>query len=221
MTGRLWVLGDSWTDPEWFAWGWSAGWPTLVAQRLGLGLVNSGSSGAGYAWANSERELFGVEAARGIGAGADAVIVWGSVNDWANGQTPAAVGAAAADTYRLLRALCPGAPLLVYGPQWWETPPDAGMYPHRDAVRDAAADAGAPFVDPLHWFAGRPDLLDAAGWFGHPTRAGHAAIADRVAVDVLFALLPIADTEPIPDTAGWPAPWELTSPATLIAEEAP
>jgi lysophospholipase L1-like esterase len=51
----------------------------------------------------------------------------------------------------------------------------------RDILDTAALAAGAAFVDPLteRWFVGMPDLIGADGV--HPTDAGHAYLADKIA----------------------------------------
>ena len=51
----------------------------------------------------------------------------------------------------------------------------------RDALKYQAGVAGATFVDPIAagWFVGRPDLIGKDGV--HPTDAGHAYMADKIA----------------------------------------
>ena len=51
----------------------------------------------------------------------------------------------------------------------------------RDALDYQAGLAGATYVDPIAagWFVGRPDLIGADGV--HPTDAGHAYTADKIA----------------------------------------
>lgn len=206
MRGPLAVLGDSWTDPR-DPENIGCGWPQQVAARLGLGLTVAGMSGAGYVNSGDALSTFPVQAVRGAAVGASAVIVWGSVNDVAH--PPAAVYAAAVETYRLIRLAAPDAPLLVYGPQMWSTVPDPRLYAVGDAVRRAAVRAGALFADPLAWFAGHPELEDGSV---HPSCLGHDLIASRVAVDLLFALtaaMPVEGRPEISDGAGYPLPFEL------------
>jgi lysophospholipase L1-like esterase len=212
----LWVLGDSWTDPTVYPWAPAQGWPSLLAARLGLGLVNSGVSGTGYA-ATAGTPNFPAQAARGVGAGAHLVLVWGSLNDPNQGHTADETAAGAAATYALLRRLCPAAPLIVAGPQWGADPPPPELYAAREAVRAAAADAGATFLDPSGWLAGRPDLVLPDGL--HPNPAGHALIADRITPELLVALAePIPDLgAPWDDGTGWVAPYAIGSAATLPA----
>jgi lysophospholipase L1-like esterase len=51
----------------------------------------------------------------------------------------------------------------------------------RDTLRGQAKAIGAVFVDPLAegWFVGRPELIGADGV--HPTDAGHAYMAEKIA----------------------------------------
>jgi lysophospholipase L1-like esterase len=210
MPRRLWVVGDSWTDPAWGGWGWEAGWPTLVARRLGLDLVNSGKGGSGYVNVNGAGWTYPREVELGGGGGADAVIVWGSINDAA--YTGPAVQAAAARTLAAIRAACPEAVLLVYGPQYWDTPPWPGLAVITAAVRAAAQAAGAVFVDPLLWMQGRADLIDGTG---HPNQAGHRLLADRIDEDLLFAMGPERASSTPSWDGGYPAPW--TSPYAAAA----
>jgi phospholipase/lecithinase/hemolysin len=184
VTQRLWVIGDSWSDPRSYPWAPAQNWAALVAERLGVGLINSAVSGSGYAATNGTPN-FPAQAAQGTGAGADVVIVFGSLNDPLQGHTPDEVRAAAATTYGLIGRLCVGAPLLVVGPQWGALPLTPALLATRDAVAAAAAAAGADYIDPSSWFAGRPDLMLNDY---HPTPDGHAIIADRVGHDVGLAL---------------------------------
>lgn len=180
---RLWVLGDSWTDPRTYLWSPSSNWIAVLAARLGVGVVNSAASGAGYL--RNPGTTIPMQAAQGFGVGADAVIVFGSVNDPGQGFPAPDVGAAAAVTFGLIRRACPGAPLLVVGPQWNADPPPQALVDCRAAVAAAAATVGADFVDPSGWFTGRQELmLDA--W--HPIPAGHVLVADRLEHDVALAL---------------------------------
>jgi lysophospholipase L1-like esterase len=152
-----------------------------------------------------------LQAARGAGAGADLVIVWGSRNDPYAAAPPAEVHARAVDTYRMLRLACPAAPLLVCGPQWGATEPPGDLVATRNAVADAATSAGATFLDPSRWFIDRDDLMLPDGI--HPTAAGHAHAAELLSPELSALLAPPAgpDLEP---AAGWGTP--LAVPAATI-----
>lgn len=185
MGGRLWVLGDSWSDPWGYPWSPEFGWPQLLAARLDVGIINSALSGGGYL-AGAANNPFGVQAAHGAGAGADVVIAFGSLNDPNSGQPADAVGRRASVVFGLIGRLCPDAALIVVGPQWGAHERTAELLATVEAVAAAADTAGAPFVDPSGWFLGATKLL-IDPW--HPNQAGHATIADRLEHDVALALL--------------------------------
>jgi lysophospholipase L1-like esterase len=184
VTGRLWVLGDSWSDPRSYPWAPSGNWCALLTADLGVGLVNSAVSGAGYVQA-SGTPIFPAQAAQGAGAGADVVIVFGGVNDSNGNYTAEQIRAGAATTYGYARRLCPDAPLLVAGPQWGAAAPfPAGFATAQAAIRAAAAAAGADYLDVSQLLIGRPDLaLDQY----HPNPAGHAYLAQQIGHDVALA----------------------------------
>lgn len=208
MTRRLWVLGDSWTDPAYGGWAWADGFPRLLAASLGCGLTNSGLGGNGYVRVGGGNgSSIAMQAARGAGAGADTVLVWGSVNDRHADAPPLDVFTAATITYSYLTRACPGADLFVCGPQHNSAdPPPPLSYEHRDAVRAAAATAGARFIDPLGWFLGRPSLLDSTG---HPLPAGHELITQHLLPDLVWALAARpSGPDSTPEGPGLTVPWE-------------
>lgn len=213
MLRRLWVIGDSWTDPGWGGWGWQSGWPTLVSRRLGLTLVNSGRGGAGYVNPNGEGWTYPREVTLGGGYNADAVIIWGSINDsaWPLAQ----LRTVSAQVMTAVRAACPSAALLVYGPQYWDTQPWPGMALMTAEVRASAQEAGALFIDPLLWMQGRADLIDKTG---HPTQDGHRLLADRVEVDLLWAMGPARRPPEGAPAQTWQSP--LSAAAATLLEDA-
>lgn len=205
MSAPLWVLGDSWADPQSYTWAAASGWPSLLAARLGLGLVNSAVGGGGYCNGYSYPQ----QAARGAGAGAGALLCWGGIND--RGWPVEEVYQGARTTYGLLRRLCPSAPLLVVGPEWGADERPAVLLERIAAVRRAAAEVGAQFVDSSDWLLGRFDLmLDAI----HPTPEGHRLVAEALAPELLWLLA----TAPGPsrpgelEAGGWPAPYAAEEP---------
>lgn len=219
MTARLWVLGDSWEDPRTYPWAPACGWPSLLTRRLRLGLVNSGTAGSGYAAVRVAPPNFPAQAAQGAGAGADVVIVFGSLNDPADGRTPDEVTDGAAITFELIRRLCPAATLIVCGPQWGALPIPPELFAARDAVAAAATDAGALFVDVSRWLQGRPDLILPDGF--HPNPGGHALLADRLTPEVLFAVAaPTVARDSWGDEGGWVAPWQVEDAAVTSAPPA-
>ena len=60
----------------------------------------------------------------------------------------------------------------------------------RDVLHAQARAVGATFIDPIaeRWFVGRPDLIGEDGV--HPTDAGHAYMADKIA-PLIAARLPV------------------------------
>lgn len=159
------------------------GWPARVANAAGATLVNQAHSGSGYV--NSAASTFPYEAATSA-VPADVYVVFGGLNDL--GHDPEAVREAAVVTYRLLRYLSPGAALVVIGPQWpADWPQVEQMWPYRDAIRSAALDAGARYVDALHWFDGRPECMWDDG--KHPNEAyGQRRLGELITPHVLAAL---------------------------------
>ena len=71
-------------------------------------------------------------------------------------------------------------PELRPGP-WPTADPPPAVLTIRDSLRRQALAAGAVFIDPIAegWFVGRPDLIGGDGV--HPTDAGHAYMAERIA----------------------------------------
>jgi lysophospholipase L1-like esterase len=89
-----------------------------------------------------------------------------------------------------VRRVAPAARLLVIGPPWPTADVPPAVLQIRDVLRMTAGIAGATFVDPIAegWFVGRPELIGRDGV--HPTDAGHAFMADRIA-PLIGAQLPL------------------------------
>ena len=90
----------------------------------------------------------------------------------------------------MARRGAPTARLLVIGPPWPTDDVPDNVWRVRDALAAEAAAIGATFIDPLaeHWFVGRPELIGKDGI--HPTDAGHAYMADKIA-PLILAQLPL------------------------------
>ena len=71
--------------------------------------------------------------------------------------------------------------MLVIGPAWPTADPPRKVLRIRDTLAYVSSAVGAPFVDPIaeRWFVGQPGLIGADGV--HPTDAGHAYLADKIA----------------------------------------
>ncbi|MCU1587900.1 MAG: lysophospholipase L1-like esterase, partial [Frankiales bacterium] len=69
------------------------------------------------------------------------------------------------------------------GPFYPTMPPPAAVLATRDVLADVARYVGATFLDPIagNWLD--PSLIGPDGI--HPTNAGHAAIAARLAAELL------------------------------------
>ncbi|MFJ9244900.1 SGNH/GDSL hydrolase family protein [Streptomyces sp. NPDC101776] len=187
--GPLWfVYGDSITQ------GWSVSkpgltWPSLVADHLGLDLVNLGFAGA----ARGELPVADVV----VGSGAAAVTVAWGTNAWSS--LPAGANQIAETTRLFLTAVrqgLPDAPVTVVSPI---VRPDAEDTPNRfgarltdlrqaleSAVRAFAADTGDPRITLVPGL----DLVPAGQLVDgiHPGDEGHRALADGVTAHVAAGL---------------------------------
>lgn len=115
------------------------------------------------------------------------VVISGSRNDVI--AAPAEVLEAAKETFALVHRLAPAAALLAIGPTWGTVDPSPEILATRDAVREAALQAGAYFVDPIEqrWFAtGEPGLIGADNV--HPTDLANRRMADYLTPVFIEAL---------------------------------
>lgn len=183
------VYGDSFSVDAEVPWAHrEEAWPTLVGERTGATVVNRAIGGTGYVNDPSDYGTFAESVVRRPPVGADLVVLFGSVNDARAGHSADAVATGARLAMDAVRAIAPAAALLVIGPQWPTVPAIPALaIAHRDAVRAAAAARGVPFLDSLHWFQGRPDLIWADDI--HANADGLAFIAETVTPWVR-ALLP-------------------------------
>lgn len=183
-TTRIAVIGDSYTagsseggnGPR--AWPQIA-WQLLAAQGVEVEADVAAEGGAGYGQRGNGGSVFVDLTARAVRRGDDVVVFFGSRND--QPVDPQTLPALAADAYSLAHYAAPGAKLLVIGPPWPTASPPPVVLRIRDSLRDQAAAFGAVFIDPIAqgWFVGRPDLIGADGV--HPTDAGHAYLAAKIA----------------------------------------
>jgi hypothetical protein len=85
-------------------------------------------------------------------------------------------------TLDAVRAATRNAKIVVIGPVWSDPdPPNNVVLQTRDVIQTEAGLTGAIFIDPIAegWFMDRPDLIGSDGI--HPTDAGHAYMADKIA----------------------------------------
>lgn len=191
---RVLIFGDSWT------YGAAASVPTLgyayvLGEHLGWDTIVDGVSGSGYLRPGIEGGSFGERIAELDPAlDPDLVIVQGSINDRrlpAKGYRDAVTSA-----WDALAALYPRASFVILGPAPHVLPVQAATA-RIDRDLAALADArGWWYISPItdHWITAKnyADVIDTGIGRNHPSTAGHAYLADRVA-DALAAISSGAD----------------------------
>jgi hypothetical protein len=189
---RVAVIGDSYTTgsdqggqgPN--AWTVRS-WQTLARQGFQITPDVAAEGGAGYGVRGNHGSVFRDLTPAVVRPDDALVLFFGSRND--KGVDPAALAGSALDCFIFARAVAPSARLLVIGPPWptADVPPDVLQV--RDVLYAQARAMGATWIDPIaeRWFVGRPDLIGADGV--HPTDAGHAYMADKIA-PLIAAQLP-------------------------------
>jgi lysophospholipase L1-like esterase len=189
---RIVVIGDSYTggsdaggkgDANWAA----LVWKDLAADQLPVIPEVSGQGGSGYVQRGVAKTILGEEAARLVRPDDNVVVFFGGMNDGM--VTPEALSSAAHAAFQGVRATAPNAVLLVIGPVWRYPDPPPPVLRLRDAIRDAALEAGAVFVDPIAegWFTSTPPSF--IGFDNvHPTDAGHAYLAQQIEPHIRAAL---------------------------------
>jgi lysophospholipase L1-like esterase len=190
---RVLVFGDSWT------YGSAATLPTegyayVLAGLLDGQTIVDGVRGSGYLVPGLEGiGTFGQRIARlDPDLAPDLIIVQGSINDR---REPAAGYADAVDAaWNELAARYPGTPIVILGPAPQVLPVEDATARIDHTLASLAAARGWPYVSPVaeDWItaADYPWIIDT-GEIGrnHPTTAGHAYLAERVA-RALEALAP-------------------------------
>jgi hypothetical protein len=142
--------------------------------------------GSGYV-IRSSAPTFADQVRRFVKPNDRVVVITGSRNDVV--ADPAEVGVAAMETYQLVHSLAPDASLIVVGPTWGASDPTPEVLATRDAVKQAALDAGAYFVDPieLNWLtSGEPGLVGPDNV--HPTDLANKRIAESMSAVFAQAL---------------------------------
>ncbi|WP_239065901.1 SGNH/GDSL hydrolase family protein [Microbacterium hibisci] len=181
---RVLVFGDSWV------YGSAANVPTLgfaylLADRLGVETVVDGVRGSGYLRPGIDGPAYGERiAALDPALAPDVVLVEGSIND--RRAYPAGYREAVTAAWDALAAKFPDADVVILGPS-------PQVLPVESATREIDADLGemaaargwwyiSPIADDWITTANYLDVIDT-GPVGrdHPSTAGHAYLADRVA----------------------------------------
>jgi lysophospholipase L1-like esterase len=175
----LLVYGDGYAAGNELGGRGTTGWPALLAERTGTELELAAVPRAGYASIGTTGENYLDLVQRRPATQATVTMLFGSRND--SDEDLALVQRNATQAVSLIRRDAPDTALVVVGPAWSGTEVPASLLAVRDALRTAAQDVGATFVDPLDdgWFAGRPELIGADGV--SPTDEGHAYLAGLVA----------------------------------------
>lgn len=181
---RIAVIGDSYTAGSTEGGNGPRSWPQLtwkiLAQRgLQIDADIAAEGGAGYGQRGNRGSIFEDLTAHAVQRNDVLVVFFGSRND--QPVDPRRFPDLAAGTFQLARFAAPDARFLVIGPPWPTATPPPAVLKIRDSLRDQALANGAEFVDPIAegWFVGRPDLIGHDGV--HPTDAGHAYMAERIA----------------------------------------
>lgn len=181
------VIGDSYTGGSDAGGYGPKGWPELVTATLSREGVTitprvGAEGGSGYAHPGQKGGVFADQIPATVRPDDGLVVLFGSRND--DDIAAADLTNTVRDTLVSVKATAPQAKLLVIGPPWTDANPPRGVLQARDILRDQARAVGATFVDPITdgWFAGRPELIGPDGV--HPTDAGHAYMAEKIAPHV-------------------------------------
>lgn len=181
---RIAVIGDSYTagfeETGRGAANWTErAWQILAGRGVYVSADVAAEGGAGYAVRGNRGSLFGDLTSRVVRPDDALVVFFGSRND--QDVEPGQLSRLIADTLGLARRTAPGARMLVIGPPWPTADVPGNVWQIRDILSTEARVVGADFVDPLaeRWFVGLPDLIGPDGV--HPTDAGHAYMADKIA----------------------------------------
>lgn len=186
------VVGDSYTtgtdEGGLGANNWAArAWELLDRRGIEIAPDVSAEGAAGYVVRGNRNGIFIDSVNRAVRTDDALVVFFGSRND--HGVNPEDLATNARDAFALAHRIAPSARLLVIGPPWptADVPPD--IWQVRDVLSRQAQMAGAMFIDPLveRWFVGPPNLIGPDGV--HPTDAGHAYLAERIA-PLIAAQLP-------------------------------
>ncbi|MBG0827594.1 SGNH/GDSL hydrolase family protein [Planomonospora sp. ID67723] len=166
------IIGDSFTVGSGPVARWES-YAALAARELDWQLITAGAAGTGFVNPGRVGRTFQDSFDRELAwrPAPDLLIVSGGHND--RNTPPSQVYGAAARLLDSIHERWPGTRVVVVGPLWMGTAP-GWAFQVRDAVALAAAEAGAPFLDPLgqHW-SGAMVLADGV----HPTLEGHVGIA--------------------------------------------
>jgi lysophospholipase L1-like esterase len=183
-TPRVLIFGDSWT------YGSAAALPTLgyayvIADRLGWQATVDGERGSGYLRPGNEGGgTYGQRIARLDPAlDPDLVIVEGSINDRL--RFPKGYADAVTSAWDDLAALYPEARIVILGPAPQVLPVQESTARIDETLARLAADRGWWYVSPIadEWITADNyvEVIDTGIGRDHPSTAGHAYLAQRLA----------------------------------------
>jgi hypothetical protein len=181
---RIAVIGDSYTNGTAIGGQGAKAWPTLAwttLARRGMPVAAdvAAEGRAGYGVRGDQGNLFGDLTPRVVKPDDALVVFYGSRND--QGIDPNVLSGQVFNALSQARGIAPNARLLVIGPPWPTPDVPPAVLQIRDVLSFQSMIAGATFIDPIAagWFMDRPDLIGPDGV--HPTDAGHAYMADKIA----------------------------------------
>ena len=181
---RIAVIGDSYTNGTAIGGQGAKAWPTLAwmtLARRGMPVAAdvAAEGRAGYGVRGDQGNLFGDLTPRVVKPDDALVVFYGSRND--QGIDPNVLSGQVFNALSQARGIAPNARLLVIGPPWPTPDVPPAVLQIRDILSFQSMLAGATFIDPIAagWFMDRPDLIGPDGV--HPTDAGHAYMADKIA----------------------------------------
>jgi lysophospholipase L1-like esterase len=189
---RVAVIGDSYTHGTAIGGQGPNAWPALAWKTLArwgqpVTADVAAEGRAGYGVRGDQGNLFLDLTPRAVRPDDAAIVFYGSRND--QGVDPFVLNGEVSNALSLARRIAPNARLLVIGPPWPTADVPPAVLQIRDILSFQSMLAGATFFDPIAagWFMDRPDLIGPDGV--HPTDAGHAYMAERIA-PLIVDLLP-------------------------------
>ncbi|WP_082008359.1 SGNH/GDSL hydrolase family protein [Microbacterium mangrovi] len=184
---RVLVFGDSWV------YGSAAIRPTLgfaylLADKLDVHTIVAGVRGSGYLKPGIDGPAYGARiAALDPSLDPELIIVEGSIND--RHRYPTGYRAAVTSAWNALAAKYPKAQIVILGPAPQVLPVEPATAKIDTTLRELAAARSWPYLSPIaeKWItpANYLDVIDTSRTASnHPSTAGHAYLADRVAADL-------------------------------------
>ncbi|MEV7635886.1 SGNH/GDSL hydrolase family protein [Pseudarthrobacter enclensis] len=177
---RVVVVGDSLstghgTSPQ-------QAWPALLGTDpagAGLAVLNAARNGSGYVRPGDDDGTFGTQVEDYVTPDTGIVVFFGSENDL--GYPADDIGGAALAAMHRAGELAPAARIIVVGPPSYLPTPDPALAEINGRLREAAAEAGGEYVDPIAegWISG--DVADLIGPDqDHPTVAGQHYLLEHI-----------------------------------------